>query len=169
MPILCVSAAAGRQELGAGQWEQGPHLATGIQSLPHTVRWSLLQDTCYGPSVSSAWGQPYAHSLGSPAHLPTSPSPTQQPSGQAGQLVCVPLLRPASLDIPSCLGSCCASSPAPGIPVQRRKEGIVGQLAALDCCQVVLLYDPLLPNLQGWGLPSMAGYLAGCTAALGLG
>ena len=70
------------------------------------------------------------------AHLPTSPSPTQQPSGQAGQLVCVPLLRD-QLHWTYLLAWAAAvpSSPAQEYLSREGRRGMVGQLAALDCCQ----------------------------------
>lgn len=42
--------------LGLGQWEWDPHLATEFSHFLTLSDWSLFRDTCYGPSLSSAWG-----------------------------------------------------------------------------------------------------------------
>lgn len=157
--------------LGLSQWEQGPHLATEFSHFLTLSDRSLLQDTCYGPSLSSAWGAALCTLSWFPCSSPNlpQPHPAAQWSGWPAGL-CPSAERPASLDIPSCLGSCCALEPSSGIPVQRRKEGhsgsacSTGLLPRWSCC-----VTPSSRISRAWGLPSMAGYLAGCTAALGLG
>lgn len=157
--------------LGLSQWEQGPHLATEFSHFLTLSDRSLLQDTCYGPSLSSAWGAalctlswfPLLISQPPPAH------PAAQWSGWPAGL-CPSAERPASLDIPSCLGSCCALEPSSGIPVREGRRGASGSaLQHWTVAKVVLLCDPLLPNLRAWGLPSMAGYLAGVHRCPGTG